>query len=222
MGLADRDYMRERARERAESRGAVFAPNGYGRAARRRRLLAWCAGGILALFVAAFALGWIGPAGRMGPMEVVDAQAGDPGAAAARTAPPRGGPNVAEVAFPESGTVEWGDEGQPIGGNLERLDIWDVTGSRQDKVVHVRGGPQSTFAVIYLAPGQRTTIMVPVDRAYKVTATSGDRWMGTAERFGPDATTVDFGMVEIRAGSPGVVAMGAPDQTASVVPNDRF
>lgn len=124
-------------------------------------------------------------------------------------------------AFP-GGTIEWGEEGRPIGGDLERIEIWDVTGSPQDKVIRVRSGPDTIFATMYLGAGQRTRIMVPVGRAYQVTATSGEIWHGTVERFGSTATTVNFGLVTIYEGRPGIIAIGASDQAANVVRNERF
>jgi hypothetical protein len=124
-------------------------------------------------------------------------------------------------SFP-AGTIEWGEEGRPIGGDLERIEIWDVTTSPQDKVVRIRSGPDMIFATIYLGSGRRTSVMVPAGRAYQVMAMSGDEWKGPVEMFGRDATTVNFGIATIHAGSPGVVAMGAADQPANVVPNDRF
>jgi hypothetical protein len=218
MGLADRDYMRERARERAESRGAVFNP--WRR--RRSNVGAVIVCGLAALGVAlafVFMGSGSGSPPAMGPM-VVSTTKGTVQAPGS-IPPPSGQPDTGE-AFPETRTVQWGVEGQPIGGDLEQLHIWDVTGSKERKVVHVRGGPDSTFAMVYLHPGARVTIMVPAGRRYQVTATSGRTWKGSVERFGDTGTTVSFGMVDVLSGTPAVVAMGAPDQTASVVTADQF
>ena len=133
-------------------------------------------------------------------------------------------------AFPASGTVQWGDEGQPIGGNLGRLEIWDVTQSPEDKVVKIRSGMvmempgvrAPAYAVVYVKAGQRVALNLPNNVPYKVTAIAGRNWLGPEELFGDDATTVDFGQTMMTAGRPQVIAMGAPDQTANVVGNERF
>ncbi len=125
-------------------------------------------------------------------------------------------------AFPSSGAIIWGRQGQPIGGNLERLEIWDVTNTRQNKVVRVRDQIGMVFATVYLTPGQRISLKVPAERIYHITATAGDNWIGVNEWFGSSATTVDFGRVNVTSGNPGVIAMGAPDQPANIVPNGRF
>jgi hypothetical protein len=219
MGLADRDYMRERARERAESRGAVYADRSRRSGAGMARVLTIVAGVALLACIAVLLFAGEGRKGTMGAMNVATT---DEITTPRPTAPDVGVERTSGQPFPESGTVEWGDEGQPIGGRLERLEIWDVTRSEQAKVVHIRSGPGSTFAIVYMAPGKRVTLMVPSSRAYQVTATSGPVWNGPAERFGTDGTTVDFGMVNVFPGRPGVVAMGAPDQQANVVTSDRF
>lgn len=216
MGLADRDYMRERAHYRAGARRAVHEPQST--PPERMTILAVLGVvAVIAVMIAVYAYRRDGGHPLMGPMKVTttggettptDAQA--PGAAGQ------------SVSFPASGTIEWGPAGEPIGGDLQRLDIWDVTRSRQSKVIHIRSGPETTFAIIYLAAGERTTLMVPAGKAYRVTAASGDDWRGPSERFGPTGTTVDFGMVGVWTNTPGAIAMGAADQTANVIPNEGF
>lgn len=217
MGLADRDYMHEHQRERAESRGAVYAQKKIGRRFDRKSIL-W----VIALIILGLAIGMLlglvkrTAPGLMGPIRVTSTP--DPQA----VQPQQPEMAMASTPFPESGSVEWGPEGQPIGGNLERLDIWDVTQSSQNKVLHIRSAPDTVFATVYLQAGQRMTLVVPANRRYHVTASAGDIWEGQASLFGSSATTVDFGFVDIMPGTPGVIAMGAPDQTASVVSNDKF
>lgn len=216
MGLADRDYMRERERERAESRGAVYSPRRGDKRWKHTTVLK-----MLGLALAMGAAGFLYSASRrpepalMGPIRVTSTTETQ------STQTPSNGMAM-NMAFPESGTVEWGMEGQPIGGSLERLEIWDVTQSVQNKVVRIRSAPETIFATVYVKAGQRASLIVPANRRYKVTASAGDMWRGVPGFFGPGGTTVDFGMVDILPGAPGVIAMGAPDQTASIVPNDRF
>lgn len=129
--------------------------------------------------------------------------------------------------FPGNGTIQWGEE-QPIGGDMGQIDIWDATQSPQDKVINIRsalvamvsGTP--AYATVYVRAGQRASIRLPANRPYRITAMSGDRWHGGETLFGPGSTTVDFGMVSPGAAQPQVVVMGAPDQTATVVPASRF
>lgn len=225
MGLADRDYMRDRERDRASARGAILQ-DGPGRFRRPRTLrtgttIRKAAGVVALLALVAWGL-WLQasrpPPATMGAVEITtttdDAQPMD-------ETPPS--PSVTDgVRFPASGTIEWGGAGRPIGGELGQLQIWDVTGSPQNKVVRVRSGPSTIFATVYLAAGQRLALPVPASRTYQVTATSGDNWHGPDAGFGEGGTTVDFGLVNVLNDNPGIVAMGAPDQTASIVRNDRF
>lgn len=133
-------------------------------------------------------------------------------------------------AFPEHGTVRWGDAGQPIGGNLERFEIWDVTQSPEHKVVAIRNGLTPDYpgvrtipyATVYVHPGQRVSLMLPAGIPYHVTAMAGPNWEGGDAMFGATGTTVDFGRTMLMSGQPQIIAMGAPDQTANVVPNNRF
>ena len=137
---------------------------------------------------------------------------------------------VGSQTFPANGTVQWGDQGQPIGGNLGRLDIWDVTGSPENKVVKIRSGlvmempgvRGPAYAMVYVRAGQRVTLQLPNNVPYKITAIAGRQWKGPDELFGTSATTVDFGQTMLSTGNPQVIAMGAPDQTANVVNNNRF
>lgn len=133
-------------------------------------------------------------------------------------------------AFPEHGTVRWGDAGQPIGGNLERFEIWDVTQSPERKVVAIRNGlipdypgvRTIPYATVYIHPGQRVSLMLPAGIPYHVTAMAGPDWEGGDALFSTTGTTVDFGRTMLMSGQPQIIAMGAPDQTANVVPNNRF
>lgn len=133
------------------------------------------------------------------------------------------------TTFPPNGTIRWGAE-EPIGGDLGTLDIWDVTGSSDDKVVAIRNGlvmsmpgvAAPRYAIVYIRAGQRVSLSLPKNRPYHITALSGPKWMGPEALFGPQGTTVDFGQVILTGDQHQVIAMGAPDQTASVVPADRF
>lgn len=140
------------------------------------------------------------------------------------TATDAGDETDASTPFPASGTVVWGPRGQPISGELARLDVWDVTQSHQRKVIRIRDAraPDAPpVATAHLEPGDRVTLTLRPG-VYAVTAASGDGWNAVSGRFASRTTTVSFGTVEIRAGTPGVVAMGAPDQTADVVDGTEF
>lgn len=179
------------------------------------------AGAVAAIAVATVGLWLVHPRHTSAMGDRTIETAGDP----ASTAQPR-----ADGAFPANGTIRWGDAGQPIGGNLERLEIWDVTQSPEHKVVAIRNGlvpdypgvRTVPYATVYVHPGQRVSLMLPAGLAYHVTAMAGSTWEGDETMFGRSGTTVDFGRTMLMAGQPQIITMGAPDQTASIVPNDRF
>jgi len=133
-------------------------------------------------------------------------------------------------AFPASGSVEWGAEGQPIGGNLAQIHIWDVTNSQEPKVVRLRnmmtitmpGQRAPHYATIYLQPGAQVVLNVPANRVFSATAMAGQAWYGPETQFGPKGTTITLGQIQALPSRPAVIALGAPDQTANVVSNDRF
>lgn len=135
----------------------------------------------------------------------------------------------AEENFPANGTIEWGDS-QPIGGDLARLEIWDLTSTPENKVVKIRSGMTMelpgavapAYATVYVRAGNTAVINVHKGRVYKAMAMAGRKWHGPYIHYGPEGTTVDFGTVVAVGNNPLVVAMGARDQTASIVPNRRF
>lgn len=132
-------------------------------------------------------------------------------------------------AFPESGTEVWGSQGKPIAGSMSTISIWDVTGSDQDKVIRVRRhsptygrGANRTEAVVtlFLKAGERHDLKVRPG-LYDLVAASSEGWDSTG--FTGSTSIVSFGTLNAAVPSvPTVVAMGAPDQEATLVDGTWF
>lgn len=132
-------------------------------------------------------------------------------------------------AFPESGTEVWGPQGKPIAGSMSTISIWDVTRSDQNKVIRVRRhsptygrGANRTEPVVtlFLKAGERHDLMVRPG-LYDVVAASSEGWDSTG--FTGSTSIVSFGTVNAAVPSvPTVVAMGAPDQDATLVDGTWF
>lgn len=131
--------------------------------------------------------------------------------------------------FPQSGTEIWGSQGKPISGSMSTISIWDVTGSNQNKVVKIRRhsptygrGANLTEPVVtlYLQAGERHDLKVKPG-LYDIVAASSEGW--DSNGFTGTTTIVSFGTVNAAAPSiPTVVAMGAPDQDATLVDTTWF
>jgi hypothetical protein len=132
-------------------------------------------------------------------------------------------------AFPESGTEAWGPQGKPIAGSMSTISIWDVAGSDQNKVIRVRRhtptygrGANRTEAVVtlFLKAGERHDLKVRPG-LYDIVAASSEGWDSTG--FTGSTSIVSFGTVNAAVPSvPTVVAMGAPDQEATLVDGSWF
>ncbi len=140
-------------------------------------------------------------------------------------------PVVAQLPaeFPQSGTEIWGPQGKPISGSMSTISIWDVTGSNQNKVVKIRRhsptygrGANLTEPVVtlYLRAGERHDLKVKPG-LYDIVAASSEGW--DSNGFTGTTTIVSFGTVNAAAPSiPTVIAMGAPDQDATLVDTTWF
>ena len=122
-----------------------------------------------------------------------------------------------------------GPQGKPIGGSMSTISIWDVTGFNQDKVIRVRRhsptygrGANHTEVVVtlFLKAGERHDLLVRPG-LYDVVAASSEGWDSTG--FTGSTSIVSFGTVNAAVPSvPTVVAMGAPDQDATLVDGTWF
>ena len=131
--------------------------------------------------------------------------------------------------FPESGTTIWGSQGQPITGNLSTMSIWDVSGSDQNKVIRIRrhipaynrgANTSEPVATVFLVAGERKDLRLKPG-LYDVVVGSSEGW--NEQGFAGAVSIASFGTINAAApGAPAILAIGAPDQEASLVDASWF
>jgi len=193
MGIADRDYMRERA----ESRGAVFRPGTRHANPRRQDVLRYA-------LIAAFAIGakpaydYLTRHQAPAPMRQAPAQSQP------ALTPPAAIPAAAPAAdaqvqdFPASGTTQWyrATSPQQATGVLRVMDTSDLRGN---KVVRIRDAFGTPVLQTYIRDEEGAQLVLPQGH-YEMTIATGGAWYGPEQQFGSGATYFRSQGVDVIAG----------------------
>ena len=199
MGLADRDYMRERN----ESRGAVYSTRRPRSELRRQILKGLAAGGCLA--VALVARDRIAHHDRPQPIVQSPPTATAQPALTPPAAPPPQliaipvGTDPPVQPFPASGTTQWYRPTSPD-QQTGILRIMDTSDMRGNKVVRIRDAFGTPVAQTYIQDQEGAQLVLPLG-SYQLTFAIGSDWHGPEAQFGADARYLRAGEgVEVVAG----------------------
>ena len=197
MGIADRDYMHERAR--AESRGAVFRPGTRHANPRRQKLLK--AALVAVVIVGAGPLYHhlsTRPSTAPPPMRAAEPVAGQPALTPPVDTPIALDAPAAAQEFPASGTTQWYRPTSPQqqAGILRIMDTSDLRGN---KVVRIRDAFGTPVAQTYIRFEEGAQLLLPLGR-YEMTVATGDTWYGPQQQFGAAAIYYSTQGVDVIAG----------------------
>lgn len=196
MGLADRDYMRERVRDR----GGVFRPGTRHANPRRQRLQSVILVGIAIAAVPAYRyLNDRSPppmrqASTPSLQTPAQPELTDPGALHTIM----NAPMAPAQEFPASGTTQWyreNDQRQQT-GLLRIMDTSDLPGN---KVVRIRDAFGTPVAQTYIRDQEGAQLLLPLGR-YEMTIAFGNTWYGPERQFGGDARYFQTSGADVIAG----------------------
>lgn len=197
MGIADRDYMRERVRDR----GGVF---GLGtRPANPRRLRLPSVVGVVVAIAAVPTYRLIDGVVSARPMLQASTRSSQAPAQPALTAPGAmhtiiDVPTAPVQEFPDSGTTQWYRENDPRQqtGLLRIMDTSDLPGN---KVVRIRDAFGTPVVQTYIRDHEGAQLLLPLGR-YEMTIAFGDAWYGPEKQFGGAARYFQTSGSEVIAG----------------------
>lgn len=204
MALDDRDYMRDRARNRATNKNHDSWANQRRPSMRTKRAIDPKSSMMTVIVISSIAFAIVNfgvetkpkrnalapPAGEPTKQESsIPQDTGLRSKSEPRYIPM---PIAPEVTFPVSGSLGWWAN-LPPGMPLAQVTIRDVSDDPRPKVYRFRQSSSGARVVdAYLAPGGTAVVSIPVD-VYSISLGAGTRWEGQERQFGPHGGYWDMG-----------------------------